>query len=155
LYSIKYNIEALSLFFFTRMSTSLRSKMSKTNPRIIKQIIAGYDTEYKNLEYGKNKLVSAQLSISGNLLIEITKRTPYEFDIINTDTREVIASNKLDHIKSLLISASFILKVFEELITVRRWVKYGDFDSLMDKLVGELKSNERLLNNEDLKTKGK
>lgn len=151
LYSLKYDFEALVIFFLTRLSTSLRTKMERIKPKIKKQILAGFDTEYKNVDFGINKLVSAQLSISGNLLIEITTRTPYKFEGINTDTKEVFSTKKEEHLTKLLIPTSFILNLFEELISVSRWVKYGCYDSCIEKILSDLKSDTRLSASDDQK----
>lgn len=150
-YSPKYDFEALVIFFFTRLSTSLRSKMERVKPKIKKQIFAGFDTEYKTVDFGKNKLVSAQLSISGNLLIEITTRTPYKFEVINTDTREVFPTKKEQYLTKLLIPTSVILNLYENLISLSRWFKFGCYDSCIDKLLSELKLDKRYSNSDDKK----
>ena len=154
LYEIRSDFEALSEFFNSRISTSLREKMKKVNPKIRKQVIAAYDTEYKTVSYGKNKLVSAQLSISGSLVLEVTTRTSYEFDIIHTMTQEKIKSEKENRLEGLLISVESLKKYFEDSISSVRQLKYGKFDELMSSLVLKLKKDDRLSNCEDQKNKG-
>src|SRR6266550_6199751 len=54
-----YELEALSNYFLSRIMPSIREKMKRVKPKISKEIFVGYDTEYKNIAFGKNKLVSA------------------------------------------------------------------------------------------------
>lgn len=143
------------MFFHSRISPSIREKMKKVNPKVVRQVVCGYDTEYKNESYGKNKLVSAQLAISGNLSLEITTRTNYAFDIINTDTCEKIKSRKMDHMEGLLMSTKIVLASIESSISMVRFLKYGSYDELMSVLVEELKKSKRLENSEDIKEKGR
>ena len=153
-FQMKSDFKALSCFFYSRVSTSLRDKMKKVNPKVKKQVIASYDTEYKNISYGKNKLVSAQLSISGNIVIEIATRTPYEYDIIHTITQEKIKSERINHLEKLLMSTKSLEKYFEEVISSVRALKYGKFDNLMGTLVLKLKEDKSLSHSEDLRSKG-
>ncbi len=131
---VKNDFEALSAYFSSRMLPSLRSKMTRVLPKITKQVMAGYDTEYKNIKYGKNELVSAQIAVTGRLLIEISTRTPFEFDTIHTITQESIRTQTLNHLKGLKMSSVRLMGFFEGCVTTVRQAKYGDYDGLMETL---------------------
>ena len=152
---LKSDFRALSNFFYSRLQPSLRSKMSKNSPKIRQQILAGYDTEYKNVAYGVNKLVSAQLSLTGNLVLEITKRTPYEFETLHTVTQESLKTETKNVLKGLGICLEGLINNIEESIGSVRSLKYGNYDELVSSLVEKLKGDKSITSEESQLVKGK
>lgn len=67
----------------SRIDTSIRHKLENRGITVYKNIYSGYDTEYQNLEYAKNKLLSVQLAVSSKLMIKIPIQEAYHIEKVN------------------------------------------------------------------------
>lgn len=135
---IRMELKGLCEFFNTRMMPSIREKIKRVNPKMIKQIYIGYDTEYKNIAYGENKLVSAQLAVTGNLVLEITSRTSFKFDTIHTLTKESYRTEMLGYLESNSFAVEKFVNYLEKSIGSVRVLLHGNYDERIEKLVKKL-----------------
>ena len=135
---LKEEIKGLSCYFLTRIMPSLRDRLKKVSPKICQQIFIGYDTEYKNMAYGKNSLVSAQLSITGNLGIDIPIRSKFGFDTIHAVTLEKYSTNTESYLEHLQIATKKLTSYFDSSIISIRSLKYNDYDLNIEKLAEKI-----------------
>ena len=142
--SLQDELIALSKYFLSRIMPSIREKMKKTQPKISKEIFVGFDTEYKNIAYGENKLVSAQLAVTGNLVLEIRLQTPFKYDTIHTVTLENIKTDKLAHLEELKISTELLCVYIDKSVSMIRSLLYCNYDESIKSLISRINKINKL-----------
>jgi len=86
---LKSCFKVLKNWINSHLDTSIKLHFRQRKPYIKSDIFAGFDTEYVPLDYGRNELVSAQLSLSGCLKLFIPLKTEFNFEGVNTFTAEI------------------------------------------------------------------
>lgn len=140
---LKEEIKGLSCYFLTRIMPSIRDRLKRVSPKICQQIFIGFDTEYKNMAYGENSLVSAQLSITGNLGIDIPLISKFEFDTVHTVTLEKHSTNTEAYLEHLQIATRKLTSYFDSSIVSIRSLKYNDYDINIEKLAEKISKDKK------------
>ena len=73
---------------FSLLDNSIKKLLVSRNIRVLGDTYAGFDTEYQCIDFGKNELLSAQLSISAGIKISVPVRKRYIYQGIHTLTNE-------------------------------------------------------------------
>src|SRR5205807_7006219 len=70
------------------LDNSIKKLMRTRNISVIGETYAGFDTEYQSQDFGKNELLSGQLSISAGIKISVPVRKSYVYQGVHTLTNE-------------------------------------------------------------------
>jgi len=134
----KYSV--LKEWSYNLLDNSIKQHLVKRNPLLIQENIAGFDTEYVPLEFGKNKLISAQLSICGVTKLRIPLLKEYKFEGVNTRTGETYIKMTPNFDQPLLIE-NWIDVTIKEI----RNNLFNNHDKLMMQLASFLaKNNDKI-----------
>jgi len=153
LLNLKAEIMVLSSWSESFLDPSIRQHLKRTRPKIIPEIYVGYDTEYKPEDWGINKLLSAQLSITSGIKIEVPLTRAYTFEGVNTLTSETYLKSE-DSLPECM-DKELILKIIQNSINYNRLLLFGNHDIIMKELCNYL-INEKgsLLDNYNRTEKG-
>jgi hypothetical protein len=109
-------------------------KLENRGITIYKNIYTGYDTEYQQLDYNKNKLLSVQLAVSSKILIKIPIKEYYAINKVNT-----LSNEKYAVAQDRRILFGSITTKLNELIDAIRLEKNYKNDVCLDVIVKALK----------------
>jgi hypothetical protein len=118
--------------------------MSRNKISLSGETYVGFDTEYVPLDYGINKLVSVQLSITTGIKLKIPIVNCFKFEGLNT-----VSSEKFDIKVPRVDNIDAFVSYMNKLVTINRINMYSSYD---DKLVNI--SNYLIKNKEELKIDG-
>ncbi|RPA88518.1 hypothetical protein L873DRAFT_1796609 [Choiromyces venosus 120613-1] len=123
-------------------NTSIKQHLRISHPKIITDICTGFDTEYVPIDIHKNKLLSAQISITGYLKLYIPLVRDYEFEGVNTLTSEtyIKTAPKFEELASV---RNFIRNQIKE----TRVLKQPNHDNIMKQICNYFIKNDELIDN--------
>jgi hypothetical protein len=78
------DFKVLSLNIFSKIDPSVRAKLQKRGISIIQNIYTGFDTEYKNINFKYNDLISVQLAVNTKTLLKLPKYSEYVLSSLDT-----------------------------------------------------------------------
>jgi len=136
LLDLKANFLVLSSWSVSFLDPSIRQHLKRSRPKIIAGTYVGYDTEYVPKDWGINKLLSAQLAITGDIKIEVPLPIAYKFEGVNTLTSETYLKTE-DSIPECL-NKEIIFKQIQNNIFTNRLLLYGSHDENMKELCNYL-----------------
>lgn len=111
-----------------RLSPSVRKAMSTTRISLTQRIYSGFDTEYVNIEYGVNKLLSYQLALEARVGIFVSRPEGFNIDYnILAEGSEV----KTSFTESFKTKVSNLTRLLEELTLD---LKVNNHKNLIEKL---------------------
>ena len=115
------------------LDNSIKQHLVRKLPKMLKEVHAGFDTEYVPVDWGINELVSAQLSITGLIKLVIPIFEGYKFEGSNTLTGENYIKDgpSMKNKDSLLVHINDLLYEF-------RGIEFGDHDRTMTGLCNNL-----------------
>jgi hypothetical protein len=125
---MKNEFKVLSDWFFERIEPSIRMKITRTLPKIHRRYYAGFDTEYQGIDTGVNRLLSVQLSVTGDIAIELPKFKEYDFESLHTQSQESYLTNTKLKMDRLKMDSTRVLKIINSYILGVRDLKFGDYD---------------------------
>lgn len=108
------------------LDSTIRLKLRKQGISITQNIYCGFDTEYQNIDTFKNKLLSAQLSLSTQTILKLSLKKEYTFK--STD-------------KTLGLDIETIYKLISDGVNIYRFTKYPDHDKSIEILISGLQSD--------------
>jgi len=128
----------------SRLDNSIKQHLIRGKIGISKEVYTGFDTEYVPIDFGKNELVSAQLSITGCLKIKVPLVRKFSFEGVQTVTSEryFIEMPSFDRVGT-------VLKYINTLIGKNRVLLYKEHDLSIRKIISRLYLNKKLF--EDIK----
>lgn len=85
---LTFEVNALEKELTNLLDSSLRLLLRKRGLNITQNIYCGFDTEYKNINVSKNKLLSAQIALSTQTVLKLPFDQEFKFDIVNAKTGE-------------------------------------------------------------------
>ena len=109
------------------MDNSIKKLLRNSNIRVIGETYAGYDTEYQCIDFGKNELLSAQVSISAGIKISVPERKRYVYQGVHTLTNE-----EYEKSPPKIPSFSELEKYIDERITENRLYSSGNKDKVLE-----------------------
>jgi len=62
---------------------------------VTENIYCGFDTEYKNIEMGKNKILSAQWAVNSKIVLTVPYLSDYDLSSVNTQSGEIFPINTM------------------------------------------------------------
>jgi hypothetical protein len=83
---VKYDLIDMSTKVFGKIDPSIRVKMRKKGVSIIQNAYTGFDTEYKNIDFKRNELISVQLAVNTKTLLKLPLHTEYTLSSLETLT---------------------------------------------------------------------
>jgi hypothetical protein len=122
--------KVLSNWSHSMLDNSIKQHMIKRNLTIYSDVVCGFDTEYVCIDWGKNELLSAQISLSHVLKLKIPIFENYKFEGVNTLTSEnyMKALPKFDNV-------NLIIDYITENIKLNRTYKFNDHDKILNKII--------------------
>lgn len=111
------------------LDPSIRQHLIRKRIKIIPETYAGYDTEYVPEDWGKNKLLSVQLSISGGIKVEVPLPRAYTIEGVNTLTAETYLKSE-DSVPACL-DKELLTKIIQNLINTNRLLLFSNNDENM------------------------
>lgn len=115
------------------LDNSIKQHLVRKLPKMLKEVHAGFDTEYVPVDWGINDLVSGQLSITGLIKLVIPIFEGYKFEGSNTLTGENYIKDgpSMKNKDSVLVHINDLLYEF-------RGIEFGDHDRTMTGLCNDL-----------------
>jgi len=123
----RFNV--LSKWCFSLLDNSIKQHLVRRNLTIYSDIVSGFDTEYVAEDWGKNTLLSAQLSFSHVLKLFIPLYKGFDFEGVNTLTSETFLKT-LPKFQKINLLKSF----FTNTISENRYLKFKNHDVIMEKI---------------------
>ena len=129
---LKADIKNLTRTIFSKLDPSLRNKLQKKGISIMQNIYTGFDTEYKNIDTTRNKLISVQLAVNTKTLLKIPRYRNYELCSLDTLTnkvykQEITSSKEFNYVK--------VEKTLNKSINEIRLLKYKNNDKSISILI--------------------
>lgn len=129
----KYDVLCQELHGY--LTPSIRSKLLKKSISITKETTTAFDTEYQNINFKTNQLLSVQLAVNTKILLKIPVNNRYELSHINTHTQK---SYKVD----FDVVSSFKWLLCEDSINICinyiRKIKWGACDERIKQIRNKL-----------------
>ncbi|KAG0632609.1 hypothetical protein HOY80DRAFT_1069252 [Tuber brumale] len=140
-YELSSRFEVLTNWCHSMLDNSIKQHLVKRNVNVYSEIISGFDTEFVALDWGKNELLSAQLSSTHVLKLSIPLYKGFDFEGVNTLTSETYLK-ALPKFQEIDLIKSFISDKIKEC----RFYKFRDHDTYMNKLANFFINNDRIDN---------
>lgn len=135
--SIDYDIEIVTKFevlcneLHGYLLPSIRKKLVKKSIQITKEITTGFDTEYQQINFKSNKLLSVQLAVNTQILLTIPLNKEFELSSINCETQE---QYKVDYDEQSKFQWLLCQETINSCIDYIRKIKWGDSDEKIKEL---------------------
>jgi len=126
---------------YSMLDNSIKQYLIRKNINVYSDIISGFDTEYVAEDWGKNKLLSAQLSITHVIKISIPLFLNYNFEGVNTLTSETYMKSE-----PKFNDPDLILSILTHQILETRKYKYQMQDDLMYRIASYFLNNKEYKN---------
>jgi hypothetical protein len=135
----KAELDVLSKFLYTRIDPNVRLYLKKGVCKIHEDILAGFDTEYQPKDIGVNELLSAQLSVTGGIKIQLPIVKEFTIEKIHPLTNEtypiyIEGENPFNLNKAMNIT--------KESISLARSLLYPNFDKTVKSLINGFMNKE-------------
>ena len=142
---IRSNFQTFKIWCHSRLDNGLKQHLTRGRISITNEVYTGFDTEYVPLDFGKNKLVSAQLSITGCLKIKVPLNRTFIFEGVSTLTSERYFKEtpRFDSVGS-------ILNYINKLIIKNRVFMFQEHDLHLNSIMNKFFSNKNSF--EDIKS---
>lgn len=113
------------------MDPGVSLKVSKRGITVLQNVYAGYDTEYKNVDFKTNKLLSVQLAINTMTQLKIPLNSEYVISDYHTEKGKLYPKERVG-----LEGSGFNINMYEssmnEIIKMVRGMKYRKIDSSVE-----------------------
>src|SRR5437762_2302733 len=87
---ISSDYQTLSKEVYSKLDSSIRTKLQKKGITVMQNIYTGFDTEYKNIDLKYNKLLSIQMAVNTKILLKLPiVDEDYYFSSVETLTGKV------------------------------------------------------------------
>ena len=95
---------SLKQWTYARLDNSIKQHLTLKKISVSSNIFAGFDTEYVPIDFGKNDLLSAQLSLCGCVKIKVPISRKFIFEGVHTMTSEAYIKNapKFDDLNTVI-----------------------------------------------------
>lgn len=80
---------------FSKLDPSIRYHIRKVGISVVKNTYIGFDTEYNNVDFARNSLVSAQLAISSKVYVKIPKALSYSISSLDIERNKLQSVSKV------------------------------------------------------------
>src|SRR5947209_1469094 len=128
--------QTLSKEVYSKLDSSIRTKLQKKGITIIQNIYTGFDTEFKNIDLKYNELLSVQLALNTKILLKLPiVDEDYYFSSVETLTGKVFPIN----CTSEKVKYEDILEEINISIKEIRMLKYKTIDESINFLIKNLK----------------
>ena len=133
---ISSDYQTLSKEVYSKLDSSIRTKLQKKGITVMQNIYTGFDTEYKNIDLKYNKLLSIQMAVNTKILLKLPiVDEDYYFSSVETLTGKVnpinCASEKIKY-ENILDEINISIKEV-------RMLKYKTIDESINLLIKNLK----------------
>ncbi|KAG0632645.1 hypothetical protein HOY80DRAFT_1141956 [Tuber brumale] len=118
---------------YNSLDNSLKQHLQLRKVQLHEEIVAGFDTEYVPIDYGRNDLVSGQVSVTTVGKVEVPLERPFAFEVLNTVTSQQYLGAE-PGFKDLDFVKGYIVK---NLRAIRRY-RFGDYDGMLKNIVNKL-----------------
>jgi len=144
LLDLKSKFNVLGEWAFIRLDNSIKQHLVRTNPKISQEIFTGFDTEYLPIDFGKNELLTCQLSICGLLKLFVPITKDFTFEGVSTLSSDVYLKSPPKFEEKSIFE---IKKYFNNEIKEIRELKFGNHDQFMKSITNNVikNSNELLV----------
>ena len=116
--------------------------MLKKKIKVLAEISTGFDTEYVPIEYGRNELISAQLSITGRIKMEIPRKNKYIFEGVNT-----LTSENFPKAGPSIINLEMLERSINDYIQEIRELLFNNYDTKVKSISHYFKMNDKNIDN--------
>jgi len=79
---------------YGNLNPSIRDSLRQRGITVTENIYCGFDTEYKNIEMDKNKILSAQWAVNSKIVLTLPYLTEYDLSGMNTQSGQIYPLNK-------------------------------------------------------------
>jgi len=121
-------------YAYSMLDNSIKNCLLNRRVKIKSNVYAGFDTEYLPLDFGINKLLSGQLSISGGLKIVVPAKKLFTFEGVHTLTNESYFKQPPKFLDTSLVSKW----INERIIGIRSITCKNDY--ILDEIILKLQS---------------
>jgi len=138
---LKARFSVLGEYIHSLFENVIKQHLVVRSIKIRKEINAGFDTEYTPVDFGENKLLSAQLSVTGLLKLIVPINSKFIFEGMNTMTSERYfkSSPRFTTPKVDTYINTLILKIREILV--------GDYDTHLKRICTNFIHNDSNIDN--------
>jgi hypothetical protein len=81
--------------FYGGINPSVREALRQRGLTVSENLYCGFDTEYQNLDMGKNKILSAQWAVNSKIVLSLPHLVEYDLSNQNTLTGDIYPINKM------------------------------------------------------------
>jgi len=133
------DLEALSKILYIRIDPNVRLYLKKGACKVYQDILAGFDTEYQSKDLGINELLSAQLSVTGGVKIQLPITKEFTMEKVHPLTNETYPIYVSEE---NLFNIDKAVNIIKESINSARSLLYPDFDQIIKRLVNVFKNRD-------------
>jgi len=124
------------------LDNSIKQHLLKKKIKVLAEISTGFDTEYVPIEYGRNELISAQLSITGRIKMEIPRKNKYIFEGVNT-----LTSENFPKAGPSIINLEMLERSINDYIQEIRELLFNNYDTKVKSISHYFKMNDKNIDN--------
>ena len=89
------DLKTYAIKLYGNLNPSIRESLRQRGMSVTENIYCGFDTEYKNIEVKKNKILSAQWAVNSKIVLTLPYLSDYDLSGMNTGSGEVFPINSM------------------------------------------------------------
>lgn len=118
---------------YGKLDPAIRNHLLKRGISVVQNSYAGFDSEYKNIDVKRNKLLTVQLAVNSKTYVKVPKLADFTLSSVNPLTREVYTAAEIPGFDTL-----YLQSILDNLIKRVRLLRYPYYDESVMKLVAGL-----------------